>query len=189
MTAALVRKCNKCAKPFLKEYGCNKMKCSCGNIQCYVCSKDISGYSHFNDESPCPMYGDMADLLKKQVDTAEEETVQKLLKTRSDLKDEDIRVERRQKSSNEVTEIGETNWEDFTLPFTLPFPPSFEFPVEDPWQPMVLPGSTIVAQTDYNPVHEIRRTLSKQRGNNPFGNRGCEACSTCRRRKARVLSP
>lgn len=34
MTAALIRKCNKCRHPFIKEHGCNKMKCpNCGNTQ------------------------------------------------------------------------------------------------------------------------------------------------------------
>lgn len=70
MSEALIRKCNKCSTPFIKELGCNKvrylwyavafgrenetnlphqMTCTkCSNIQCYVCSKSCD-YSHFND--------------------------------------------------------------------------------------------------------------------------------------------
>jgi len=51
MSAALIRKCNKCNTPFVKEEGCNKMTCTrngCFNIQCYVCSKSCT-YDHFND--------------------------------------------------------------------------------------------------------------------------------------------
>lgn len=51
MSAALIRKCNKCNTPFVKEEGCNKMTCTrngCMNIQCYVCAKSC-GYDHFND--------------------------------------------------------------------------------------------------------------------------------------------
>ena len=51
MSAALIRKCNKCNTPFVKDEGCNKMTCTrngCFNIQCYVCSKSCS-YDHFND--------------------------------------------------------------------------------------------------------------------------------------------
>src|SRR5208282_1462883 len=48
MTDALVRKCNKCEKRFLKEDGCNKMRCSCGNQQCYVCSANVIDYNHFD---------------------------------------------------------------------------------------------------------------------------------------------
>lgn len=34
MSAALIRKCNNCQRPFIKELGCNKMSCShCGNKQ------------------------------------------------------------------------------------------------------------------------------------------------------------
>lgn len=69
MSEALIRKCNKCSAPFIKENGCNKvclvlprklhlhepdrprqMTCTkCRNIQCYICSKSCD-YSHFNDE-------------------------------------------------------------------------------------------------------------------------------------------
>jgi TRIAD3 protein (E3 ubiquitin-protein ligase RNF216) len=34
MSAALIRQCNSCKHPFVKEYGCNKMTCShCRNVQ------------------------------------------------------------------------------------------------------------------------------------------------------------
>jgi TRIAD3 protein (E3 ubiquitin-protein ligase RNF216) len=34
MSAALIRQCNRCRHPFVKEYGCNKMTCShCRNVQ------------------------------------------------------------------------------------------------------------------------------------------------------------
>lgn len=34
MSAALIRKCNNCKHPFVKDHGCNKMKCShCKNVQ------------------------------------------------------------------------------------------------------------------------------------------------------------
>jgi TRIAD3 protein (E3 ubiquitin-protein ligase RNF216) len=34
MSAALIRKCNKCQHPFIKEHGCNKMRCpNCSNMQ------------------------------------------------------------------------------------------------------------------------------------------------------------
>lgn len=34
MSAALIRQCNQCKHPFVKEYGCNKMTCShCRNVQ------------------------------------------------------------------------------------------------------------------------------------------------------------
>jgi len=37
LSDALIQKCNKCQKKFVKEYGCNKMTCpSCGNLQWYI---------------------------------------------------------------------------------------------------------------------------------------------------------
>ena len=68
------------------------MTCSCGNRQCFVCSKDIEDYSHF-DDGGCPMYGDMKDLLSNEVATAQESTLQQILQSTADLNDEDIRVD------------------------------------------------------------------------------------------------
>ncbi|KAH6950995.1 hypothetical protein BKA56DRAFT_438290, partial [Ilyonectria sp. MPI-CAGE-AT-0026] len=48
---ALIRMCNKCGTPFVKEGGCHKMTCSvqeCRNVQCYVCPENCD-YSHFDD--------------------------------------------------------------------------------------------------------------------------------------------
>jgi TRIAD3 protein (E3 ubiquitin-protein ligase RNF216) len=48
MTAAVVRNCPCCKKPFVKEEGCNKMKCpNCKTLSCYLCRQKISGYEHF----------------------------------------------------------------------------------------------------------------------------------------------
>jgi hypothetical protein len=96
MTEAYVRRCNKCGKGFLKEDGCNKMKCLCGNFQCYVCSLDVVDYSHFQDNSndgECPLYGNMEERLKEQVAVAQETTLNGLLGFGADLNDADIRVD------------------------------------------------------------------------------------------------
>jgi len=93
MTEAFVRKCNKCNQAFVKEEGCNKMKCPCGNLQCYVCSSNVVDYSHFEPEMRCPLYGDMQQLLKEQVAIAQERTVRELLQTGAGLEDNDVRVD------------------------------------------------------------------------------------------------
>ena len=95
MTAALVRVCNKCKKEFLKEDGCNKMKCPCGNSQCYICSKDVVDYGHFDLE--CPLYESNEDAerrLKLAVGIAQSQAVRQVLKTRSDVSKKDITVDR-----------------------------------------------------------------------------------------------
>ena len=95
MTAALVRVCNKCKKEFLKEDGCNKMKCPCGNSQCYICSKDVVDYGHFDLE--CPLYESNEDAerrLKLAVGVAQSQAVRQVLKTRRDVSKKDITVDR-----------------------------------------------------------------------------------------------
>ncbi|KFA72165.1 hypothetical protein S40288_07077 [Stachybotrys chartarum IBT 40288] len=67
MSEALIRKCNKCKTPFIKDTGCNKMTCTnagCRNVQCYVCSKSCN-YSHFDQahfggkNGNCPLHDDV----------------------------------------------------------------------------------------------------------------------------------
>ncbi|KAL2018220.1 hypothetical protein VTK56DRAFT_1127 [Thermocarpiscus australiensis] len=79
MSAALIRTCNKCGTPFIKEMGCNKMTCpraGCFNMQCYVCSKTCD-YSHFygphsNDAGKCPLYESIEKRHQEEVQAAEE---------------------------------------------------------------------------------------------------------------------
>ncbi|KUI68591.1 hypothetical protein VM1G_03842 [Cytospora mali] len=81
MSAALIRKCNRCSAPFIKQDGCNKMTCTkCRNIQCYVCSKSCD-YAHFNDPNRggksgnCPLFDNNGIEVRHQeeVRMAEEE--------------------------------------------------------------------------------------------------------------------
>ncbi|KAL7419892.1 hypothetical protein Q5752_005808 [Cryptotrichosporon argae] len=49
MSAALMRRCPQCSKPYFKEDGCNKMTCTaCGTLSCYSCQKPIKSYDHFS---------------------------------------------------------------------------------------------------------------------------------------------
>jgi len=90
MSEALVRKCNRCGLRFLKAEGCNQMTCRCGNRQCYVCGQNVLDYSHFDGGGRCPMYCDEKVLSDTQVGKAREETIQKLRKTRPDLKEDEL---------------------------------------------------------------------------------------------------
>ena len=72
MTAAIVRNCNRCKKPFIKDYGCNKMTCpSCNNLQCYVCSQTVTDYSHFHKQGGCPLHDNLEERHAKEVQEAE----------------------------------------------------------------------------------------------------------------------
>ncbi|KAI8805678.1 hypothetical protein BJ742DRAFT_400347 [Cladochytrium replicatum] len=66
MTEALLRECPKCHQKFIKTDGCNKMRCSCGQLVCYICKAAISGYDHFNQapdgrrqEGNCQLWDDL----------------------------------------------------------------------------------------------------------------------------------
>src|SRR5579859_1218077 len=99
MTAALLRKCNSCGKAFLKEGGCNKMYCTCGNQQCFVCSANVAGYDHFDKNQggtgaqDCPLYDDTAKRLRDEVAAAQVNAVTEVLQKRSDLTAEEVTVD------------------------------------------------------------------------------------------------
>ena len=97
MSDALIQKCNKCSKPFVKLYGCNKMTCPCGNLQCYVCGKSIQDYRHFErPEGPngtkCPLHEKDDSRLEKKLRDAQDQAVKKVLEETSDVEEEDVRV-------------------------------------------------------------------------------------------------
>ena len=100
MSAALIRKCNKCGTPFVKEEGCNKMTCTrngCYNVQCYVCSKSCD-YKHFNDASRggkrgnCPLFESVEERHEDEVKKAEKEALDKVRAEHPEYTEEDLKV-------------------------------------------------------------------------------------------------
>ena len=102
MTAALVRSCNKCKNQFIKEYGCNKMRCpSCGNMQCYVCSVSLKDYNHF-DQSPsgaaqgsggkCPLYDNVEERHEREVKEAEAAARAQVISENPDVSVDDLEI-------------------------------------------------------------------------------------------------
>ncbi|KAJ5042456.1 uncharacterized protein L3040_005004 [Drepanopeziza brunnea f. sp. 'multigermtubi'] len=100
MSAAMIRKCNKCGTPFVKEEGCNKMSCTrngCRNIQCYVCSKSCD-YNHFNDPSRggklgnCPLFESAEKRHNEEVQKAEKDTLAKILADHPEYTEDDLKV-------------------------------------------------------------------------------------------------
>ncbi len=104
MTAALIRACNKCKKTFIKDYGCNKMSCaSCGNKQCYVCSKDVHDYNHFDQAPPraggppsksklCPLYDNVEERHEREVKEAEAAARAQVVQDNPDVTVEDLEI-------------------------------------------------------------------------------------------------
>jgi hypothetical protein len=97
MTAALVQKCNKCSRPFVKLSGCNKMTCTCGNLQCYVCGQNIKDYNHFEqgrgNGTKCPLHENNDSRLEAKILNAREEAVKKVLEEEEGLNEEDVKVD------------------------------------------------------------------------------------------------
>ncbi|WPH04591.1 Hypothetical protein R9X50_00748300 [Acrodontium crateriforme] len=109
MTAAMVRSCNQCKKQFIKEYGCNKMRCSsCNNMQCYVCSVTLQDYDHFDhdpasmgglDDAPgaskstkCPLYDNVEERHEREVKKAEAEAREEVARDNPGLSVEDLQI-------------------------------------------------------------------------------------------------
>ncbi|KLU82613.1 hypothetical protein MAPG_01685 [Magnaporthiopsis poae ATCC 64411] len=93
MSTALIRKCNKCGTPFIKENGCNKMTCTragCHNVQCYICHKSCD-YGHFNDVSRggksgnCPLFESVEKRHNDEVLAAEAKARQEVAEANPDV--------------------------------------------------------------------------------------------------------
>ena len=74
MSEALIRKCWKCTKPYVKTDGCNKMTCSCGAQMCYLCHQPVKDYGHFyghgGEPGPgktCPLWSNNEDVHERDV--------------------------------------------------------------------------------------------------------------------------
>ncbi|OAG12700.1 uncharacterized protein CC84DRAFT_1171377 [Paraphaeosphaeria sporulosa] len=98
MSAALIRNCNKCKKPFIKQDGCNKMLCpQCGNSQCYVCSKDIKDYNHFSDHNVgrggCQLHDNVEDRHEQEVKKAADEALAKAKAENPELSEADLMIQ------------------------------------------------------------------------------------------------
>ncbi|PVI08590.1 hypothetical protein DM02DRAFT_6930 [Periconia macrospinosa] len=99
MSEALIRHCNRCRHPFIKEEGCNRMTCTrCGNVQCYVCSKDVKDYKHFSDGQPstqsngCPLHDNMRARHKEEVKRAAEKAKAKVRSENPEVTEQDLAI-------------------------------------------------------------------------------------------------
>ncbi|TLS28795.1 hypothetical protein PpBr36_01214 [Pyricularia pennisetigena] len=102
MSSAMIRHCNKCKTPFIKEYGCNQMRCtkpSCRNMQCYICHKSCQ-YDHFDHMSyggkpgNCPLFEqDVEKRHEDEVSAAEELARQAAMTANPQLDREALKIE------------------------------------------------------------------------------------------------
>lgn len=75
------------------------MTCSsCGNVQCYVCSKNVEGsYRHFEEPRPrdvkkCPLYDNVEERHEKEVKEAEAATRAAIVAENPDVSAEDLEI-------------------------------------------------------------------------------------------------
>ena len=171
MTKAFVRRCNKCSKVFLKESGCNKITCDCGNKQCYVCGTNVADYTHFDDSrrgGKCPLNGEMHDLLDEQVAVAQERTVQELLKHQAELDDDDIRVDKfRVVTNTKNVAFSNLESEEYMVPHVLAHRPT-PFIHRDP-RP-VRTYKCFVCNKGFNSIHALSQHRTAKHENS------CERC-------------
>ncbi|KAK7956225.1 uncharacterized protein PG986_005447 [Apiospora aurea] len=107
MSEAMIRRCNSCKNPFIKQDGCNKITCTrCRTIQCYVCRQTVKGYDHFNDatrggkEGQCPLFDATEERHEAEVQRAQEEMRKKVAEENPDLDNTALDI----KVSNKVQE-------------------------------------------------------------------------------------
>ena len=54
MSRSCKRSCPHCGQEYMKSDGCNKIKCKCGRLSCYLCGAVVADYSHFCNKAACP---------------------------------------------------------------------------------------------------------------------------------------
>lgn len=195
MTEALVRSCNKCKNKFVKEFGCNKMTCpSCGNLQCYVCSKTVSDYRHFadnydrhngrNGSKKCPLHDDTEKRHEDEVKQAEQDALKKVREEHPELAEEELKIQvseavqeadtrRRNKATHRVIPP--------PVPHVFPPPvppvldnalPRHVVPVPPDRPPAPPPFPPPLRQTFAAIAQRMRATLERQAGRSDFVQQG-----------------
>ena len=86
MTEAMIRKCYKCHKPFVKLDGCNKMTCpDCGAQMCYLCRQPVRDYKHFFGQGGQPQPGQMCPLFSDNNTIHERDVARGALEAKSEM--------------------------------------------------------------------------------------------------------
>ncbi len=53
MSRACTRSCPHCGQDYVKSDGCNKIRCKCGGLSCYLCGEKVADYTHFCNKMGC----------------------------------------------------------------------------------------------------------------------------------------
>lgn len=79
VSEALIRRCSDCPAAFVKEIGCNEMRCPCGNLSCYACKAQHITPAHWM-QTGC-LHFDATEVREEQErKTAEKKAIAQILK-------------------------------------------------------------------------------------------------------------
>jgi len=98
-STAMMRRCPKCDAKIIKDGGCNKMRCTCGTVLCYVCKLDLStlrdGYEHFNKMAgKCPLYDKVGvDRHEQEANEAEEKAIAEVKTLDTTIEESSLQIE------------------------------------------------------------------------------------------------
>ncbi|KAK4173608.1 putative E3 ubiquitin-protein ligase [Triangularia setosa] len=170
MSAAMIRTCNKCKTPFIKENGCNKMTCTrngCGNMQCYVCSKSCD-YTHFDDAARggkrgnCPLFDSVEQRHAQEVREAEEAARKRVAEANPDVDASLLNIQFSDKVKEDESKRTAANPVPRRMPAGFQVPP--QIPVLPQQAPIVVhPPAGAVPAPVANHVEEMNRRMEMQR--------------------------
>nr|KAG5689767.1 hypothetical protein BaRGS_031168 [Batillaria attramentaria] len=103
VTEAMLRKCHRCSKRFVKDVGCNKMTCICGATSCYICREPDIDYDHFN-EGRCGE-GDMNMVHQREMEEAAQKAKEEYLRDHPEAADINLKYDPMQ-HVNTGTDVG-----------------------------------------------------------------------------------
>lgn len=93
VSEALIRRCADCNAPFVKDTGCNEMRCICGNVTCYACKAQHITHDHWFRTS-CVHFESTEAREEQERKKAERDAIARVLREHpgSGLKEKDLKV-------------------------------------------------------------------------------------------------
>jgi hypothetical protein len=93
VSEALIRRCADCNAPFVKDTGCNEMRCICGNVTCYACKAQHITHDHWY-RTTCVHFESTEAREEQERTKAEEDAIARVLRENpgSGLSEKDLKV-------------------------------------------------------------------------------------------------
>ncbi|KIW06620.1 uncharacterized protein PV09_02333 [Verruconis gallopava] len=92
ISEALIRKCSDCGMSFVKESGCNQMRCICGrNVSCYACGAEHVQHDHWM-QGTCRLFESTEEREATERREAEKQAIAKVMQENPGVREEDLKV-------------------------------------------------------------------------------------------------